>query len=199
MELTLERLLEINSQQAALIKELRNQIESQAKIIAKQSELIAQLRDKLNPNSQNSSLPPSKDLYRIKNQEKPKSDKNPGAQPGHTPNHRPYDKPDQIIKCVLPEKCNCGGEITVSKKFSVYTKIDLPKIVPQVTHYHLERGKCRICLKKQTAALPTGVTKDLLGPRAKAAISTLSGVYGQSKKEVKKYYKTYSTLMLVQA
>ena len=44
----------------------------------------AEAKEKLGLNSKNSSLPSSRDLYKLK-KEKPKSDRNIGGQPGHQP------------------------------------------------------------------------------------------------------------------
>lgn len=60
----------------------------------------SELRDKLGLNSTNSSLPPSKDLYKIKDKTKPKSIRKIGAQPGHTGTNRKLNKPVGRIKWV---------------------------------------------------------------------------------------------------
>ena len=114
----IEKLIEINRQKDIIIDELKSQIAYQQKI-------INQLKDKLNLNSKNSSLPPSKDLYKIRNQEKKKSDRKPGAQPGHTANQRPQDNPNKIVKCTLPKRCECGGKIKIHHKISIHTKIEM--------------------------------------------------------------------------
>ncbi|GFS30860.1 transposase IS66 family protein [Nephila pilipes] len=60
---------------------------------------IVELEDKLGLNSQNSSLPPSRDIYRKKG--KKKSDKNPGGQPGHKAHKRELMAADEVVSCII--------------------------------------------------------------------------------------------------
>lgn len=99
---TYEELLEIIAEQNKIIERLT------AELASAKAE-IAELKEKLNQNSRNSSKPPSTDGY-----EKPapkslrkKSGKKAGGQTGHKGHSIVLDKPDRIER-IYPEHCkNC--------------------------------------------------------------------------------------------
>ena len=167
----MRKLLKIIAAQAVEIKFLKNRIK--------------ELEDLLNKNSKNSSLPPSQDIYKkFSSSEEPKSQKI-GAQLGHKANFREKLEPTETVKIEIPDFCDCGGKVCKDKKSTTIQKVDIPKIVPDVTDYILERGRCVKCRKKYTAKMPQGITRDLLGPRVKSIIASLTGVYNMSKSETK--------------
>lgn len=143
----------------------------------------AELKEKLGLNSKNSSIPSSKELYKIK-KDKPKSDRNIGAQPGHKGATREKMVATQVIKVPLATTCECGGVLALSKEPYIHQKVDLPEIKPYVTEYHLEHGRCRSCGKRQSSSLPVGVTTDTFGSNVKSVIASLTGFYKNSKQEV---------------
>ena len=144
----------------------------------------AELKEKLGLNSKNSSLPSSRDLYKLK-KEKPKSDRNIGGQPGHQGITRQKMEADEIIKVNLLElTCACGGAISILANPYIHQKTDIPEIKPIVTEYHLQHGRCRKCGKRKSSSLPVGVGQDSFGPRLKSVISALSGFYKNSKAEI---------------
>ena len=99
---TYEELLEIIAEQNKIIERLT------AELASAKAE-IAELKEKMNKNSRNSSKPPSTDGY-----EKPapkslrkKSGKKAGGQTGHKGHSIVLDKPDRIER-IYPEHCkNC--------------------------------------------------------------------------------------------
>ena len=105
---TYEELLEIIAEQNKIIERLT------AELASAKAE-IAELKEKLNKNSRNSSKPPSTDGY-----EKPapkslrkKSGKKSGGQTGHKGHSIVLDKPDRIER-IYPEHCkNCPHRIAV--------------------------------------------------------------------------------------
>lgn len=92
----------------------------------------AQLKEKLGLNSKNSSIPSSKELYKIK-KNKPKSERNVGGQVGHKGNYRAKMEADEVIKVELSSACECGGEIAICEKPYIHQKVDLPEIKPGVS------------------------------------------------------------------
>jgi transposase len=145
---------------------------------------IIRLNDRLGLNSKNSSIPSSKDLYKIKKANKKKSDKKPGGQPGHKGHKRDKMTANETVTVELDSLvCECGGEIRLNEPH-IHQKIEIPEIKPHVTEYHMERGRCRSCGKRKSSKLPEGVTDDLFGPRTKSIISSLTGFYKNSKREV---------------
>ncbi|MBS9529058.1 IS66 family transposase, partial [Wolbachia endosymbiont of Ceratitis capitata] len=143
----------------------------------------AELKERLGLNSKNSSLPSSKELYKIK-KDKPKSERNIGGQVGHKGNFRAKMEADKVVKIELPNTCECGGEIAVCEKPYIHQKVDLQEIKPYVVEYQLEHGRCRKCGKRRSSKLPEGVTSDTFGPKVKSIIAALSGFYKNSKREV---------------
>ncbi|UJQ21340.1 IS66 family transposase [Wolbachia endosymbiont of Delia radicum] len=143
----------------------------------------AQLKERLGLNSKNSSIPSSKELYKIK-KNKQKSERNIGGQVGHEGNFRARMEVDKVVKVELPYTCECGGELAVCEKPYIHQKVDIPEIKPYVVEYQLEHGRCRKCGKRRSSSLPKGVTPDTFGPRAKSVIAALSGFYKNSKREV---------------
>ena len=148
------------------------------------------LQDRAGLNSKNSSIPTSKELYKIKKENKIKSIRKPGAQKNHKGYSRDKVTADEVIKINLDSSaCECGGEIGISSAPHVHQKIDIPEIKPHVTEYHMQRGRCKRCKKRKTTSLPGNVTADLFGPRIKAAIGSLTGFYKNSKREVESILK----------
>ncbi len=146
------------------------------------------LRERLRLNSTTSSLPPSRDLYKANRKNRHKSDRKAGAQPGHEPQGYQLQEADEIIH-VFPELCVCGHPMEITDGFSVDQKIEILPIHPHVTEYRRWHGVCRHCGKKKKAALPEGVQPDLLGDKAKAIISALSGFFHHSKRDVQQILK----------
>ncbi len=67
-------------------------------------EEIAKLKDRLGLNSKNSSIPSSKELYKIKKENRQKSSRNPGGQPGHKGHKRDEMVADETIRIPLNSK-----------------------------------------------------------------------------------------------
>lgn len=122
----------------------------------------AELKEKLGLNSKNSSIPSSKELYKMK-KDKPKSERNVGGQIVHKGNYRAKMEADKVVKIELPNTCECRGEIAICEKSYIHQKVDLPEIKPYVVEYQLEHGHCRRCGKRRSSRLPKGVTPDTFG------------------------------------
>ena len=188
MEAILKKLSELESRISFLEKE--NALLKQENALLKQENALlkqenAELKLKLNLNSKNSSIPSSKELYKVKKNTKKGSEKNQGAQPGHKGSYRKKLKPTTIFEVSLEGSiCACGGGLNISDIPYVHQKVDIPAIKPEVIDYHLQQGRCRKCGKRKSATLPEGVSRDVFGPRLKSAISSLTGFYKNSKREV---------------
>jgi transposase len=118
------------------------------------------LKEQLNRNFSNTSLPPSRNFKKPKSKKPPSSNPS-GGQPGHRGHHRQLLEShdvDTIVHCPLPTHCECGGELTRKEDDQRHQVYELPPIQLQVTEYRLEKGRCRACGRRQTAALPEGVT-----------------------------------------
>ena len=124
---------------------------------AKLQAKVANLEEKLNTNSKNSSKSPSSDLFKAKKQKikqhgagKSKALKQ-GAQPGHTGKGRkllPPESVDHTLICLPETTCDCGGRIAANpNKMKRHQQFELPEIKPIVTEYQLLYGLCNGCGK----------------------------------------------------
>ena len=109
---TLERrVVELERENEALKKE--NQfLKLENKALREEND---RLRERLGLNSSNSSLPPSRDLYKIKKRAPKGSDRKPGGQPGHVGKRRALLPADEEITIHPEKQCQCGGAIILEK------------------------------------------------------------------------------------
>ncbi len=158
-------------------------------LIAMVAELKAEnveLKEKLKLNSQNSSLPPSKDLRKPKKPKK-SSGRKQGGQPGHRGAHRsllPEASVDRIIDCQVCAVCDdCKGQVDMTG-FQRHQVYDIPKPSFEVTEYRKQTGVCLSCKKKHQGQFPVGVTGKMLGPRTHAFIGLSTSKFRLSKRLV---------------
>lgn len=173
---TLEEALEVIGELAKIIVELKAENDY--------------LREQLNNNSRNSSLPPSKDLKK-KKIDKPKSDRKRGGQPGHKASQRRLiseDKLSDIIDCKPSETCLCGGSIKL-KKIEKRQVFEIPQAIYEVIEYRIHSGCCESCDKKYVGQLSEGVSQKGFGPRAHAMLSLLTSKYRLSKRQAQAWFK----------
>ena len=155
-----------------------------------------ELKERLNNNSSNSSLPPSKDFKKkkAKNKRLP-SDKTSGGQFGHKGHHRPLlpsTEVDIIEQCELPTYCACGGKIAVAENEYMRHQVhELPVLKLRVTEYQLQKGCCPGCQRKQIASLPEGVMWGMTGPKLTAFMSHLVTKFGLSRREQRSFLEEH--------
>lgn len=131
---------------------------------------------KTNKNSNNSSIPPSKDENRpLRNKSlRKKTERKPGGQPGHEGNTlRMTDRPDDIENHQPPVCCeHCGADISdIKSEFAGRRQvIDLPPIKPVVTEHHTYKRVCS-CGHENHANYPEGIDSPVsYGPRIESLI-----------------------------
>lgn len=171
--------IQLKAENQSLRVEIQSLKAENARLIQENKEL----KDKLGLNSKTSGIPSSKELYKQKT-ESAKSGKKVGGQPGHKGSHRALVHPDQVISIPVQEQCECGSKLQKIARPYILQKVEIPPIKPVITEYQLDQARCRACKKYYRAPLPEGSTPDLLGPRAKAIISSLSGFFKNSKTQV---------------
>lgn len=162
-----------------------------AEIIVELKEENSRLKEQLNINSKNSSLPPSKDLKK-KKQTKPKSTRNRGGQPGHKGNQRTLvdiSEVDKVVICTPPMHCECGSTLSVMDDFERHQVFELPQPRYEVIEYQIQTGCCNRCRHRYQGALPAGVSRKGFGPRAHAMVSLLTSKYRLSKRLVLSWFK----------
>jgi len=124
----------------AILKDRITHLEGKNKVLRQENDRLrkenARLKERLGLNSTNSSLPPSRDLYRTKRHSRPKSNRSPGAQAGHKPHFYQLQTPDEVID-VFPEACSCGSLLEIGSTFHVEQRIEILPLKPHVTEYRL--------------------------------------------------------------
>lgn len=151
---------------------------------------VADLEERLNTNSTNSSKPPSSDPPSVKRRPPvPASGKKRGGQPGHRHLPRALVPPEQlrqVIEC-KPQECRwCGQELQGDDPEPLRHQVaEVPPVCPVVDEYRLHRLRCPRCRTSTCAVLPPGVPTGAFGPRLRAILSVLAGGYRLGKRPVR--------------
>lgn len=148
---------------ASLLEYIRK-LEARIEALERENiELRARLEKYEHPkNSQNSSIPPSKDENRPKKNTslREKSDKKPGGQPNHEGKTLEMtDNPDKV-EMLMAEKCeSCGKDLTEIPETLAERRqqLDLPPIFPIITEYQSILKICS-CGHENRGLFPEGVT-----------------------------------------
>ena len=156
-------------------------------------ERVIALEAKLNTNSSNSSKPPSTDPpWKAPKKQTGTGSNKKGGQPGHKGVARellPVEDVDDIVICKPAETCGCGGLITLNPTvFERKQVFELPVIRPHVTEFQIFTGCCTECSCKCRGSLPVGTPSGMLGPRALATVSCLTGRFQQSKRDAAEFF-----------
>jgi transposase len=151
---------------------------------------VAQLTERLNQNSTNSSQPPSSDPPHLKRRPpKESSGRQQGGKPGHARRQRPLVPPERVQQIIplKPSACRrCGhalyGEDAQPRRHQV---AEIPPLQPEVTEYRLHRLSCSSCGTRTCASLPAGVPAGAFGPRLQAVLAILAGGYRLGKRPIR--------------
>jgi transposase len=150
---------------------------------------VAELRERLNQTSQNSSRPPSADPPESKRTPpRVPSGRKRGAQPGHPRYERtlvPVDQVQAVIAC-KPAHCRrCGEGLHGTDAQPLrHQVIEVPPPRPEVTEYQLHRLVCGRCGTTTCGTLPPGVPATSYGPRLASLVALCGGAYRMSKRMV---------------
>lgn len=143
------------------------------------------LEARLHQDSSNSSRPPSTDTPATKRQRRMNAAdrRKPGAKPGH-PRHPQQLLEPTVTMALFPEACSCG-QPSFADMMPYYTHqaIELPVIVPEVTHWLLYQGRCLSCGTRCKASLPSEQVSGY-GPRLTGFIGEMAGIVGASRSAV---------------
>jgi len=144
---------------------------------------VAELEQRLNRNSRNSSLPPSQDPPSAPPRPgEPGSGRERGGQPGHEGKSRPLlplERVDEVVEH-WPERCwACAHSFGEEERFDAaapqrHQVAELPPIAVTVTEHRLHRLRCPACAAETRAELPAEVPRGAFGPRLQAAVATLA-------------------------
>lgn len=147
---------------------------------------LAELQERLKLNSRNSSKPPSSDgpggagPSGGNRAQRRASERRRGAQKGHRGSFRALvdeSRVDRVVECAPPDVCECGAAVRVAGRPLRHQVFDVPSVQAQIDEYRLYSGRCTGCGKLHRAALPTGVPRSQIGPRALACIGALGTRY----------------------
>ena len=164
-------------------EELEAELRQTRELLKRALERIAQLEERLNRNSKNSSKPPSTD-QKGNTSEK---DKN-ASRASRTGKARSPFLPDQVdrhVQCTSENCPHCGSsQIQLSgQPAEQLQQAELPEIKATVTEYHLQKYHCEECGKNSTASLPLGIPDSAFGPKLMGLLATLTGVLHVAKRE----------------
>jgi transposase len=144
---------------------------------------VAELEQRLNRSSRNSSLPPSQDpLSAPPRAGKPGSGRRAGGQPGHEGRNRsvfPLEQVDEVVEH-WPERCHaCARRFAEDERIDAtapqrHQVAELPPIAVRVSEQRLHRLRCPACSAETRAQLAAGVPRGAFGPRLQAAVTTLA-------------------------
>jgi len=156
---------------------------------------VAQLREQVNKNSQNSSKPPSSDPPSVKRKPPaPKGQRKRGGQPGHEGKGRRLKPPDQVSRFVVSRPTACGacgtllmGEDPAPSRHQV---TELPRIEPEVVEYQVHCLRCSACGQETRGEWPSAMPAGCFGPRLQAVTGYLSGRFGVSRRDTQELLAT---------
>ena len=152
------------------------------------------LKERLDNNSSNSSLPPSQDLKKKKQKKTQPNPNKGGGVKGHKGHHRSLldlEEVDDIVPCKLPKFCSCEGKIKLKAEPMRHQVHELPPMKLLVTEYQLEKGFCTCCGQHHIASLPKGVTWGITGPRLTSLMSHMVSKYKLSRRELQTFLKEH--------
>jgi len=171
-------LLELSAQNALLRREVAELSEANRRLEIR----VADLEERLNRSSRNSSLPPSQDPPGAPQRRRaPTSERSQGAQPGHPGRGRhlaPIAALDELIDH-WPERCACGHRFRETERRPVgkparHQVAELPSTAVILSEHRLQRLRCPQCGAVRRAALPAALPAGAFGPRLQAAVATLA-------------------------
>lgn len=173
---------------------VRHHVVNLCRVISEQQKTLAELREKietlearLNRNSSNSNRPPSSDspYEKEKTTESGKKGKS-GGRKGRK-GHRQKLVPATLTREIPPGRCTCGcTDFVHLEPYYTHQHIELPKIVMEVIHFVLLKGRCRLCGKINKGYIPREYQPGY-GPRFSALIVELAGMAGNSRDMVRTF------------
>lgn len=147
------------------------------------------LEERVKLDSNNSSKPPSSDGPGKPNRSQRRaSGRKRGAQPGHTGHSRALvdeAKVDSLRDCKPDAVCECGAQVKLDDQARRHQVFEVPEIRARVDEYRVYSGRCLGCGKLRTGALPAGVPKGQLGPRALGLVGVLGTRYHLTQRKTR--------------
>jgi transposase len=156
---------------------------------------VARLSERVNQNSQNSSMPPSSDSPSVKR--KPpaqKGQRKQGGQPGHRGKGRKLKPPEEVSRFVISRPTACGdcGALLLGTDAQPSRRqvTELPRIEPEVVEYQVHCLRCLACGQESRGEWPAEMPAGSFGPRLQATTGYLSGRFGVSRRDTQEMLAT---------
>ena len=166
-------LLEFSTQNALLRRQVAELSEANRRLESR----VAELEQRLNRNSRNSSLPPSVPPR----PRQAASGRRVGAQPGHPGRGRRLASIESLDELVdhWPARCRCGHVFCAAERAALgeparHQVAELPPTAVILSEHRLQRLRCPDCGATTRAELPAEVPPGAFGPRLQAAVATLA-------------------------
>jgi len=149
---------------------------------------VAELKERLNQTSRNSSKPPSSDPPGAKPAPPtPSSGRQVGGQPGHPGRSRVLKAVTQVAQVVdlRPVACGeCGALLLGDDPAPVRRQItELPRPTAEITEYRQHRLPCLHCGAHTAGAWPADLPTGSFGPRLQATVGYLTGRLALSQRD----------------
>jgi len=155
----IQYLLKLHYEDQQQIENLNNTINQLNNTIKELQVTIEELQAQLHKNSENSSYPPSRDLYppvKKKRSLREKTGKKVGGQPNHPGKTRLLEEnPDEIHEIHL-HTCSCGADLSTAPiiKYERHQIFEIPIIPYTVIEYRGETKICPECGKVMKSSFP---------------------------------------------
>ena len=156
---------------------------------------VAELEERVNQTSRNSSKPPSSDLPNAPPRPKsPPSGRKAGGQPGHVGHGRSLKPVAQVKHVVVarPTACAACGALLLGEDAQPvrHQVTELPRIEPEVTEYQRHTLTCLACGAPTQAPWPSAMPTGSFGPRAQATVGYVTGRLGVSQRDADELLET---------
>ena len=156
---------------------------------------VAELEERVQQNSRNSSKPPSSDPPHTPPRPKQASSgRKAGGQPGHAGHGRSLKPVAQVKRVVVvkPTACaGCGGLLLGEDPHPVRHQVtDLPRLEPEVTEYQRHTLTCLACGTPTQVPWPTEMPTGSWGPRVQATVGYVTGRLGVSQRDTEEMLET---------
>ncbi len=158
---------------------------------------VQSLREQVNRNSRNSSMPPSSDGPRVPPKQPPRASgkRKRGGQVGHSGTQRKLAPPEELTASydLTPPICGqCGHPLSGYDPTPYQHQIsEVPRVVAEIIEYRLHTLTCPVCQAQTRAELPPEVSEGTFGPRLQTSVALLSGDYRLSKRKIQALFRDF--------
>ncbi|MBI3763276.1 MAG: IS66 family transposase [Chloroflexi bacterium] len=156
---------------------------------------VAELEERVNQTSRNSSKPPSSDPPSAPARPKsPPSGRKAGGQPGHPGHGRSLKLSTEVNQVVVgrPVSCErCGALLLGEDPQPLRHQVtELPRVEPEVTEYQRHTLTCLACGAHTQADWPPEMPRGSFGPQAQATVGYVTGRLGVSQRDAEELLET---------